>query len=141
MTAARNYTRKTTPSAAQLFAITWRLAVKLAVNRRTKFTLAICYSAETIAKMLRCRSKTLRKKPSKILQADSLTPIPWLIHGFSTRPGGFSRVYGGKSLNLGFTREDSRRAVEQNRAAFLRQLGAIRKGREWPLITAAAGPL
>ncbi len=54
---------------------------------------------------------------------------------FSTRPGGFSRVYGGRSLNLGFTREDSRRAVEQNRAAFLRQLGAVRKGRAWPLIT------
>jgi YfiH family protein len=75
------------------------------------------------------------KKPGKILQADSLTSIPWLIHGFSTRPGGFSKVYGGRSLNLGFTREDSRRAVEQNRATFLRQLGAVRKGRELPLIT------
>lgn len=79
--------------------------------------------------------KTLRKTQSKILKADSLASIPWLVHGFSTRSGGVSRVYGGKSLNLGFTREDSRRAVEQNRAAFLRQLGAIRKGREWPLVT------
>ncbi len=70
----------------------------------------------------------------KILRADSLAPVPWLIHGFSTRPGGFSRVYRGKSLNLGFTREDSRRAVEQNRAAFLRQLGGARKG-ECPLVT------
>lgn len=80
-------------------------------------------------------SKALRKKPGKILQADSLSSIPWLIHGFSVRSGGFSRVYGGRSLNLGFTHEDSKRAVEQNRAAFLRQLGAIRKGRAWPLIT------
>lgn len=79
--------------------------------------------------------KTLREAQNKILRADSLTPLPWLIHGFSTRPGGFSKVYGGKSLNLGFTREDSQRAVKQNRAAFLRQLGAIRKGREWPLVT------
>ena len=79
--------------------------------------------------------KTLRKAQNKILQADSLTPLPWLIHGFSTRPGGFSKVYGGKSLNLGFTREDSQRAVKQNRASFLRQLGAIRKGREWPVVT------
>ena len=71
-----------------------------------------------------------------MLRVDSLAPIPWLVHAFSTRPGGFSRVYGGRSLNLGFTREDSKRAVEQNRAAFLRQLGAIRKGRAWPLITA-----
>ena len=38
-------------------------------------------------------------------------------------------------MNLGFTREDSRRAVEQNRAEFLRQLGAIREGRKWRLIT------
>ena len=51
--------------------------------------------------------KTLREAQSKILQADSLKPLPWLVHGFSTRLGGVSRVYGGKSLNLGFTREDS----------------------------------
>ena len=79
--------------------------------------------------------KILREAPSKILHADSLTPLPWPIHGFSTRPGGFSRAYGKRSLNLGFTREDRQRAVEQNRAAFLRQLGAVRKGREWPLVT------
>jgi polyphenol oxidase len=57
------------------------------------------------------------------------------VHGFSTRLGGVSKVYGGQSLNLGFTREDSRVAVEKNRAAFLRQLGVVRKGHEWPLIT------
>lgn len=80
-------------------------------------------------------SKTLRKAKSEILRAESLTPVPWLVHGFSTRPGGFSRIYGGNALNLGFTQQDSRRAVEQNRAAFLRQLGALEKGREWPLVT------
>jgi YfiH family protein len=79
--------------------------------------------------------KTRREEQSDFLQADSLTPIPWLIHAFSTRPGGCSKVYGGKSLNLGFTQQDSRRAVGQNRTAFLRQLGAIRDGREWPLLT------
>lgn len=79
--------------------------------------------------------KTLREAQNKILRSDSLTPLPWLIHGFSTRPGGFSKVYGGKSLNLGFTREDSQGAVKQNRTAFLRQLGAIRKGGEWPLVS------
>lgn len=79
--------------------------------------------------------KALREVQSKILQADSLTPMSWLIHGFSTRPGGFSRTYGGKSLNLGFTREDSRRAVGKNRTAFLRQLGAIRRGSAWPMVT------
>jgi len=80
--------------------------------------------------------KTLRRAPGKIL-ADSLSlaPVSWLIHGFSTRPDGFSTVYGGRTLNLGFTQQDSRAAVEQNRAKFLRQLGAISKGREWPLVT------
>lgn len=79
--------------------------------------------------------KTLRESQSQILHADSLARLPWLIHGFSTRPGGFSRAYGKRSLNLGFTAEDTKRVVEQNRAAFLRRLGAIRKGREWPLVT------
>ncbi len=79
--------------------------------------------------------KTLREAQSKILHAESLIHLRWLVHGFSTRPGGFSQAYGKRSLNLGFTPEDTQRAVKQNRAAFLRQIGAIRKGREWPLVT------
>src|SRR5215813_2825066 len=53
-----------------------------------------------------------------VLQADSLADIHWLVHGFSTRVGGFSKVYGQSQLNLGFTRQDSRVAVEKNRRAF-----------------------
>lgn len=75
-----------------------------------------------------------RSKPS-IVTADSLAGIPWLVHGFSSRQGGVSKVYGGRALNLGFTKHDSRKAVEQNRAVFLRQLGAISKGEPWPLVT------
>jgi hypothetical protein len=75
------------------------------------------------------------RSPDKILRADALKSIPWLIHGFSTRRGGFSKVYGGKTLNLGFTEQDSRSAVEHNRTQFLRQLGATTKGQVWPLIT------
>jgi len=53
-------------------------------------------------------------KPSGKFKARFSTPIPfihlrWLVHGFSTRPGGFSRAYGKRSLNLGFTREDTQR--------------------------------
>jgi polyphenol oxidase len=79
--------------------------------------------------------KISRRPQCKILQAASLKPIPWLIHGFSTRTGGFSKTYGGRTLNLGFTREDSRAVVERNRTSFLRELGAISKGRPWPLVT------
>jgi hypothetical protein len=38
-------------------------------------------------------------------------------------------------LNLGFTRHDSRRAVEKNRGSFLRSAGAYDKRRLWPLVT------
>ena len=76
------------------------------------------------------------KKQLTVLQAESLVKIPWLVHGFSTRLGGFSPVYGGNALNLGFTREDSRKSVERNRSAFLETLGAIdKRGEPWPLVT------
>ena len=79
-------------------------------------------------------SKTPGKANCEILRFDSLASLPWLLHGFSTRIGGVSKAYGGKALNLGFTREDSRAAVEQNRAKFLRQLGVADNGRAWPLV-------
>ena len=61
--------------------------------------------------------------------------IPWLVHGFSTRSGGFSAAYGGEALNLGFTKHDSRRTVERNRSEFLRKLGAFGGRKPWPLST------
>jgi YfiH family protein len=54
-----------------------------------------------------------------------------LVHGFSTRPGGSSQAYGGETLNLGFTNEDTHAAVERNRQAFLKAL----KIPDWPLAT------
>ena len=76
----------------------------------------------------------------EVLHSSHLSALPWLVHGFSTRVGGFSRVYGKNTLNLGFTKHDSRAAVERNRAAFLKQLGALTRTRAkghslWPLIT------
>ncbi len=59
-----------------------------------------------------------------IVRASHFERLPWLVHGFSTRLGGFSRVYRKGDLNLGFTKEDSRATVERNRAAFLREVGA-----------------
>jgi YfiH family protein len=68
-----------------------------------------------------------------ILRVPHLSKFPWLIHGFSTRSGGFSRVYESGALNLGFTKDDSKAAVERNRVAFLRELGV---GNEpWQLVT------
>jgi polyphenol oxidase len=79
--------------------------------------------------------KVSKEKEIEILHGDTLARIPWLIHGFSTRTGGSSHVYGGNSLNLGFTQHDSRAAVERNRSAFLKKLGAMNGKNPWPLIT------
>jgi polyphenol oxidase len=66
-------------------------------------------------------TRALSKTRLQTLQSD-LFRFPWLIHGFSTRRGGFSRVYGGNALNLGYTKKDSRAAVARNRTAFLTSL-------------------
>jgi polyphenol oxidase len=83
--------------------------------------------------------KHVRSRPSKatlnLLHSNKLSPLPWLIHGFSTRVGGVSRVYGGNALNLGFTKDDSRASVDRNRELFLKGLGAATRGKTWPLIT------
>jgi YfiH family protein len=90
------------------------------------------------------KKPTPKKSTINILHAQHLDALPWLVHGFSTRVGGFSRAYGGQSLNLGFTKDDARTAVERNRVAFLRELGAVDKQASrprrtlpnvWPLIT------
>jgi len=59
--------------------------------------------------------------------------LPWLVHAFTTRHGGVSRVYGGHALNLGFTSQDSRGAVERNRGLLLKKLGVAGR-RSWPLV-------
>jgi YfiH family protein len=64
-----------------------------------------------------------------ILRAQNLNQLPWLLHGFSTRAGGSSRAYGKGDLNLGFTKDDTRAAVERNRAAFLGEIGAAKRHR------------
>ncbi len=71
-----------------------------------------------------------QKKPQPI-KAANLTKFPWLVHGFSTRSGGASKAYGKNSLNLGFTKEDTRSAVEKNRAIFQKSIAAT----NWPVAT------
>jgi YfiH family protein len=70
------------------------------------------------------------------LRAPSLADVPWLVHGFSTRRGGVSTCYGGRSLNLGVTPADSRENVARNRALFFEALGAKNGdgGGTWPLV-------
>ncbi|HEY6944940.1 MAG TPA: peptidoglycan editing factor PgeF [Candidatus Acidoferrum sp.] len=60
----------------------------------------------------------------RILQADALTKIPWLVHGFSTRPGGVSGLAGENVLSLGFAEWDTKENVLENRRRFQSALGA-----------------
>ncbi len=60
----------------------------------------------------------------QILQVPALNKLPWLIHGFSTRPGGISDLNGDRALNLGFTDWDTRDNVLENRRRFQSALGA-----------------
>ncbi len=88
-------------------------------------------------------TKVPAKTKVQILHAAHLSALPWLIHGFSTRTGGSSRAYRKGDLNLGFTKDDFRAAVERNRATFLQELGAVTRKRRggrttqafWPLVT------
>ncbi len=71
----------------------------------------------------------------QILEAPALARLDWLVHGFSTRPGGASELAAPDSnvttktkaecvLNLGFTDWDSRDNVAENRKRFFSALGA-----------------
>ncbi|HXJ16847.1 MAG TPA: peptidoglycan editing factor PgeF [Candidatus Polarisedimenticolia bacterium] len=75
----------------------------------------------------------------RVLEAPPLARLGWLVHGFSTRPGGASefaaghgenarhgRNAGERVLNLGFTDWDSRERVLENRKKFFHAIGADR---------------
>lgn len=62
----------------------------------------------------------------------------WLRHGFSTRKGGVSAVYGREGdLNLGWTKEDDPFRVAENRRHFLESVSrnARTGSTEWKLVT------
>jgi polyphenol oxidase len=97
--------------------------------------------------LTRAPKPTSNRSKLSILRAQNLEKLPWLVHGFSTRTGGFSRAYAKGDLNLGFTKDDAKATVDRNRAAFLSGLQATSarhsnsndKGRNksgrWKLVT------
>src|SRR5258707_3887691 len=60
----------------------------------------------------------------RILQIPALAKLPWLVHGFSTRVGGVSKLDGKRVLNLGFTEWDARDNVKENRRCLQAAVGA-----------------
>jgi len=89
------------------------------------------------------KAKAVSRSKVEVLRAAPLARISWLVHGFSTRSGGNSKVYGGNALNLGLTADDSKIAVERNRDVFAKAVVAAgerkrygkRDADSWPLVT------
>jgi YfiH family protein len=69
-----------------------------------------------------------RKKGLEVLKVDGWKRHEWLLHGFSARDGGISQVYGGSTLNLGWTKEDDPTSVAENRRRFLGTVYGERAG-------------
>ena len=101
-----------------------RIAPNRASSKPEHSLLSITY-IEMVVSKFRSRANL------QFLHATKLAKLPWLVHAFSTRRGGVSRVYGGEALNLGFTKHDARAAVEHNRMIFRQALGVS----GWPLVT------
>ena len=65
----------------------------------------------------------------ELVQIGSWRRWPWLRHGFSTRRGGVSTVYGNDAdLNLGWTKEDEPARVAENRRRFLEAVCSAETG-------------
>ncbi|MGB9243297.1 MAG: peptidoglycan editing factor PgeF [Candidatus Acidiferrales bacterium] len=68
----------------------------------------------------------------QILEAPALARLDWLVHGFSTKPGGASELKATREgqetcervLNLGFTDWDTSERVRDNREKFFPSIGA-----------------
>jgi YfiH family protein len=60
-----------------------------------------------------------REDGLEVLKVKGWKQYEWLLHGFSTCGGGISQVYGGSTLNLGWTKEDESTSVTENRKRFL----------------------
>ncbi len=67
----------------------------------------------------------------RIVESREMAKLRWLVHGFSTRPGGESLLGGNPVLNLGFTDWDERASVASNRSKFAAALTAM----QMPLVT------
>lgn len=70
------------------------------------------------------RWRTLRAQGVQILRSAALEKIPWLVHGFTLRPGGASTLDGKPVFNLGHTEWDTHENVVANRRTLLAALAA-----------------
>ena len=97
-------------------------------------SLSTAASINSLESRCACHRKTSSKSSKPPIGSSADCSLSWLVHGFSTRPGGVSTCYGGKSLNLGITPQDTHANVERNRELYREALGAVNQdGSLWPL--------
>jgi hypothetical protein len=109
-----------------MFPLLYLLSMRIAEGTKL-FNADLEWSVPTLVK---ARLAARRKSTGlKLLQSPDLKRVPWLVHGFTTRPGGFTTSYGGRSLNVGFTKDDLRANVEHNRKAALLAAEAATKSK------------
>ena len=64
-----------------------------------------------------------RSRGLQILRLAPFRKLPWLVHAFSTRPGGVSQLNARQVLNLSFVEWDTRENVAENRRLLQAALG------------------
>ena len=64
-------------------------------------------------------TRNVKRQKVNIVRAPGWDGYPSLRHGFSSRAGGVSDVYGPGALNLGWTKDDDRENVAKNRRRFV----------------------
>jgi polyphenol oxidase len=107
-----------------------------AVHPRPDYTVRTMPRRKTSAKRLANRKRATprplslsppwvlrRSRGLQILQLTPFRKLPWLVHGFSTRPGGVSPLEDQRVLNLGFMEWDTRENVAENRRLLQAALG------------------
>jgi purine-nucleoside/S-methyl-5'-thioadenosine phosphorylase / adenosine deaminase len=100
-------------------------APKAASNKNSKAKLGAKALPKASAKKLSSKDWIEQtQRGVTVLQAVAFNKLPWLVHGFSTRPGGVSEIDGEKVLNLGAVEWDKRENVEENKKRFQAATGA-----------------
>jgi YfiH family protein len=65
----------------------------------------------------------MKSDDNRVVRVPGWEQYLWLRHGFSTRIGGLSTVYGDGDLNLGWTKDDDPKLVAGNRRRLLESVG------------------
>ncbi len=92
-------------------------------SRKTR---AGAWEAGERKKVFRASQRRSNIRPASIVQAPEWKQHAWLRHGFSTRLGGVSEVYGPGEVNLGWTASDDPAKVAENRRRLVKGIAGAK---------------